>query len=173
MSIDLQKIVADWSALGEGFNGLGLGIPLEEIRVVHLQHHAESFTTAEALREALDDQVTTARGWLMLTETLLHLPISEPLPPGNPLQGEWHVDGASWQLRYLGAADGWRLHQYVVSEPNAELTPTHLAEPISHLQADGTGSIRYSRLWALENDINDEPAPVPALSLLTGYGENK
>lgn len=169
----LEQAVKDWAAFREGFNGLGLGIKLQEVRAVHLQHDALQLKTLEEVRQALSYKVVEGHGWLMLTDELVHLPTLQPLDRATPLQGEWHAEGSSWQLRYLGAEDGWRLHQYIVSEPGEKTKATHLAEPISHLRADGKGSLRYSRLWAIENDLNDEPAPAPVLSVLVGYGKEE
>lgn len=173
MSIDLDQIESDWKSLGKKLAEANFPIPLGEIHTKHLQHETSTFTDVEELRRMLSEIIQAAQGWLMLTDALLQLPNAETLPLSTPLQGEWQVSGSSWQLRYLCAEQGWRLDQYTVSDSDQVNQATHLAEPITHLKADGLGHIRYQKLWAIENDRNGEPAPVPVLALLTGYGEKE
>lgn len=177
MKIRLEQTVQDWETLRNKFDGLELGIKLERIRAVHLQHETLTLKTLEEVRRALADKVSAGHGWLMLTDELVHLPASHPLNSGIPLQGEWHAGDTSWQLRYLGVKDGWKLHQYTVSDPDSnpdENKPaTHLAEAVKHLKADDKGHIEYLRLWSIENDLNDEPSPTPVLSVLVGYGKEE
>ncbi|MBK1673200.1 hypothetical protein CKO35_07740 [Ectothiorhodospira shaposhnikovii] len=143
---------------------------LSPVRVQHSCEELDPNTVLERCRVLCSDH-----GWMQWPDEVRSLPAA-PLDEMPPLDGEGRAaDGTRWQLEYRGS-NLWRLHRFQVEE--TESTPTHLAEPVTHLNDHrAPAPLRYLRLYGFtqqpEGADPSDAAPEPVLAVFDGFQEDR
>ncbi len=118
------------------------------------------------LAKALESMGTVS-GWHQETGRVNQTQQAKVVLQNRLLAAEWFNENESIQVNYIGNNQWhWRV---IRLEPSSADTANCLAQPVSHLRANGKGKLHYLRLWQADANL----APSIAASVLTAIDEDR